>query len=222
LTSQLLYRKGGAGFELEGDRFFFYGQKLEDTFMSRFFAFSEFKGGELSFYAGGKLHDFNGIVEIRHTRVKEYNILNNMLAFVNTIPALVTFTVPHYTTKGLSVKRAYAGFSSKEGVMTFQGFHVDSEELDINGDGSIDFNNKTVDLEASLKTEAGRNISKVPLLGYILVGKDDRVITTLKIKGDLYDPKIENTLAKDIAVAPFNILKRAVTFPVHYLEEFDK
>jgi hypothetical protein len=222
LTSQLYYRKGGAGFELDGDRFFFYGQKLDDTFMSRFFAFSEFRGGELSFYAGGKLHDFNGIVKVKNTRVKEYKILNNMLAFVNTIPALVTFSVPHYTTRGLSVKNAYAGFSSKDRVMTFQGFRVDSEELDITGDGVVDFNNNTIDMEASLKTEAGANIAKVPLLGYILVGKDDRAVTTLTIKGDLYDPKIENTLAKDIAVAPFNILKRAVTFPVHYLEKIEK
>jgi hypothetical protein len=222
LTLQLFYRKGGAGFELDGDRFFFYGQKLNDTFMSRFFAFSEFKGGELSFYAGGKLHDFNGIVKVKNTRVKEYKILNNMLAFVNTIPALVTFSVPHYTTRGLSVKNAYAGFSSKDGVMTFQGFRVDSEELDITGDGVVNFNTDTIDMEASLKTEAGANIAKVPLLGYILVGKDDRAVTTLTIKGDLYDPKIENTLAKDIAVAPFNILKRAVTFPVHYLEKIEK
>ena len=37
--------------------------------------------------------------------------------------------------------------------------------------------------------------------------------------GSLEDPVIKSTLAKDIGVGTFNILKRALTFPVHYVDK---
>jgi hypothetical protein len=146
--------------------------------------------------------------------------MNNIFAFLNTIPALVTFSVPHYNTKGLTVDEAYGGFSIKDNVMTIKGFHVMAPELAFNGKGVVDLSNRTLNVETSLVTEAGSNLSKIPLLGYILVGEEDnKATTTINISGPLSDPTVSNTLAKDIVIAPFNIVKRALTFPVHYIDK---
>ena len=76
-------------------------------------------------------------------------------------------------------------------------------------------------MEISVKTQAGENIRKIPLVGYILVGDDESVLTTVEISGPIDDPKITNTIAKDIIIAPFNLIKRTLNFPVHYLEKLE-
>jgi hypothetical protein len=224
LNAQLLHgKKGGISLEYSKKKIFIYGDSLNDIFMNGLAEFSDFKGGELSFYVVGSADDLEGIIQVKNTIVKDYKVVNNIFAFVNTIPALVTFSVPHYTTKGLKVKEAYGGFALKDNLMTIKGFHVNADELVFNGKGSVDLNTKTVDVETSLVTDATTNLAKIPLLGYILLGKEDnKVTTTITLTGPIEDPKVENTLAKDIAIAPFNILKRALTFPVHYLDKAQK
>jgi len=221
LNAQLLHGdKGGIALEYTDKNFFIYGDRLNDIFMNGLAEFSDFKGGELSFYLLGTPEEFEGVVQVKNTIVKDYKIMNNVFAFLNTIPALVTFSIPHYNIKGLTVNEAYGGFSVKDDVMTIKGFHVTAPELAFNGKGTVDLSHKTLDVETSLVTEAGSNLSKIPLLGYILVGEEDnKATTTINISGPLNDPTVSNTLAKDIVIAPFNIVKRALTFPVHYIDK---
>ncbi len=225
LHAQLLQGKnGGAFLEYYDDQFFIYGDNLNDKFMDGLAEFSDFKGGKLGFYLIGKKEKLEGVVQITDTIVKDYKTLNNMFALLNTIPALATFSVPHYTSKGLHVYDGYASFTIENNIMDINGFHVNAQELAFNGKGSVDLANMTHNVEVSLVTEAGTNLSKIPLIGYILVGKEDNntVTTTITTSGPLSDPVVKNTLAKDIVVAPFNILKRALTFPVYYVEEAKK
>nr|MDA3946978.1 AsmA-like C-terminal domain-containing protein [Helicobacteraceae bacterium] len=214
---------GGAFLEYYDKKFFIYGDNLNDKFMDGLAKFSDFKGGKFSFFLTGIDNKIDGVVQIKDTIVKDYKILNNVFALLNTIPALVTFSVPHYTSKGLKVHEGYASFTVEDNVININGFHVKAEEIAFNGTGSVNLTNMTHDVEMSLVTEAGTNLSKIPLLGYILVGKEeDTVTTTITMSGKLEDPVIKNTLAKDIVIAPFNIVKRALTFPVHYVEEAQK
>jgi len=225
LKAQLLHGKnGGAALEYnEKKELFIYGDRLNDKFMTALAEFSEFKGGELSFYLTGKTDNIDGVVKVKDTIIKDYKAINNALAFINTIPALVTFSVPHYNTKGLKVTEGYAALNYTPGHLLIKGFHINSPELKFNGTGSVDLETKTIDVETSLVTDATKNLSKIPLLGYILVGKEDETITTtLTMKGPMDNPVIKNTLAKDIGIGSFNILKRALTFPVHYVETAQK
>ncbi len=221
INAQLLHGKNGGVFlEYADHNFFIYGDNLNDKFMDGLAEFSDFKGGRLGFYLIGKEDKIEGVVQVTDTIVKDYKTLNNVFALLNTIPALVTFSVPHYTSKGLKLHEGYASFEIKDNIMDIKGFHANAEEIAFNGKGTVDLTNLTQDVEMSLVTEAGTNLSKIPLLGYILVGKtDDTVTTTITMSGPLADPVVKNTLAKDIVIAPFNILKRALTFPVHYVEK---
>jgi len=224
LNAQLLHGKnGGAFLEYYDKKFFIYGDNFNDKFMDGLAEFSDFKGGKFSFYLTGKDEKIDGIVQIKNSIIKDYRSLNNIFALLNTIPALVTFSAPHYTSKGLKVHEGYASFSIKDKVMDIKGFHVNADELAFNGKGSVDIAKMTQDVEISLVTEATKNLSKIPLLGYILVGKEENTATTtLTMTGPLEDPVIKNTLAKDIGVGTFNILKRALTFPVHYVDKAQK
>ena len=221
IYAQLYKGKGGAMLEVKKGGFYLYGNDLDDDFMEHFFKFSKFKGGKLDFYVIGDRHDFNGLVRIDNTTIYDYVLLNNLFAFINTVPALVTFSLPSYASKGIKVNSAYADLKYHEGNLTVSGIKVDSKEMDFAGQGAIDYNTDTMKMKLSVKTQAGENIRKIPVVGYILVGDDRSVLTTVNVSGPIDNPKITNTIAKDIIIAPFNIIKRTLNFPLHYLEQID-
>ena len=218
IHSQLFKGRGGAMLDVKGENFYLYGKDLDDDFMEHFFKFSKFKGGNLDFYVIGDKNDFKGLVKIDGTTVYDYVLLNNLFAFINTVPALVTFSLPSYETEGIRIASAYAELQYHEGNLTVSGIKVDSKEMDFTGHGLIDYTADHIKMELTVKTSAGENIRKIPLVGYILVG-DKSVFTTVNITGPVEDPRISSTIAKDIIVTPFNVLKRAFNFPVHYLEQ---
>ena len=217
LTAQLLYKNGNAGFKLQNNSFHLYGKNFNDEFMEKLFVLSQFKGGSLDFSMQGSLDDYEGVFFIYDTTMVDYVILNNILAFINTVPSLVTFSLPGYNKNGLHVKNAYLKFHAKKGVFTISDIYLESKEIKILGKGNANINNNTIDVVLNLKTDLGSNLSKVPLVGYIIFdGKS--LSTTLKIDGKLNDPTVQTTVAKDIIVAPVNIIKRTLTLPYKILQ----
>lgn len=218
LTAQLVHKNGNAGFKLENNKFHLYGKNFNDKFMEKLFVLSKFSGGSLDFSMDGTLDDYKGVFYIYDTTMIDYKLLNNVLAFINTVPSLVTFSLPGYSKTGLHVKNAYAKFHAKKGVFDISDIYLESKELNILGKGNADINKNSIDLILNLKTDLGSNLSKVPLVGYIIFdGKS--ISTTLKITGKLNDPTVNTMLAKDIVVAPLNIIKRTLTLPFKFLKK---
>lgn len=212
ITAQLVHGKGNAGFKLQDDTFHLYGKNFNDKFMEKLFVLSKFSGGNLDFSIDGTLDEYKGVFYMYDTTMIDYKILNNVLAFVNTVPSLVTFSLPGYNKKGLHVNNAYVKFSAKKGVFDISDIYLESKEMTIVGKGSADVKNNTIDLVLNLKTDLASNLSKVPLVGYVIFdGKN--ISTTLKVSGKLDDPTVNTMVAKDIIVAPVNIIKRTLTLP---------
>jgi hypothetical protein len=181
--------------------------------MENLFAFSNFEGGNLSFTAQGKTDSFEGVVRIENTTLKEYIVLNNILSFVNTIPSLVTFSLPNYNTKGLFVKETYSHFTYQKQQFGLDNYTLNSPELKIGGTANVNMINDSITGTLTLKTDLGSLLSKIPAVGYILFGEDGSISTTVNLKGKLSDPIVETAVAKEVVSAPFNILKRTVTYP---------
>jgi hypothetical protein len=216
VTAQLQYRQGYSGFRLKERDFYLYGKNFNDTFMDNLFLQSKFKGGALNFNIAGKIEHYKGIIEIKDTTILDYKVLTNILAFINTVPDLVTFSIPKYSTQGMKVHKGYASFEYKNEVFDFDNIYLDSDQIDIYGVGKASYIRNFIDLSLQLKTAIAKDISKIPLVGYVIFdGKS--LSTTLKVKGKLQDPKVSTMLAKDIAVAPLNIIKRTLLLPAHLL-----
>lgn len=213
-TAQLKHKKGYAGFKLKNHNFYLYGNNFNDEFMDKLFALSDFKGGNLSFSMAGAINDYNGLIHIKDTTIIEYKTLNNILAFVNTIPSLITFSLPGYSNNGLEVKSTYINFHSKDDIFNISDIALDSKEMDIVGKGSASFVNNSIDIDLTLKTDLGSSVSKIPIVGYILLGEDS-ISTSMKISGKLNDPDVKSLIVQDIAVAPLNIIKRTLLLPFH-------
>ena len=217
-TAQLAHKEGKAGFKFDNNLFHLYGEGFNDDFMDNLFALSKFQGGKLSFSMNGTTSEYDGIFYIHNTVILDYKILNNILAFINTVPSLVTFSLPGYNKNGLAVRSAYADFHSKDNTIKFKNIYLDSKEMDIAGRGNLSFKRNEIDLILNLKSDLGSRVNKIPVVGYILLG-DDTISTSLSITGKLDNPNIKSLIAKDIIVAPVNIIKRALYAPFNLFKK---
>ncbi|MEA2098560.1 MAG: AsmA-like C-terminal domain-containing protein [Campylobacterota bacterium] len=218
-TANLKYKKGSAGFILDKNIFHLYGENFNDSFIENLFSDSRFNGGKLDFSVNGDLNSYNGVFHIQDTVVIKYKILNNVLAFVNTIPSLVTFSLPGYNKEGLAVNNAYINFNTKDGnEFNIEDVSLDSKEVKIVGRGIANFEKNIIDMKLNLKTDLGSAISKIPVVGYIFLG-NDTISSSLKISGKLNNPKVKTRLANDIVVAPLNIIKRTLLLPAYLIKK---
>jgi hypothetical protein len=213
---------GSAMLKIRQGLFSIDGSGFNDNFMDHLFALSDFSGGNFSFQAKGESESFEGIMRVENTILKDYKVLNNVLAFVNTVPSLTTFSLPNYNTKGLPVKEGYAHFSYNKGIVNVDNFTLNSPEIKILGEGNADLKKQTLKGALTLKTDLGSALGKVPLVGYILFGDDGSISTTVTLSGKLDNPKVETAIAQEIVTAPFNILKRTLVYPFLWMIPDDK
>ncbi|HEX5330848.1 AsmA-like C-terminal domain-containing protein [Sulfuricurvum sp.] len=220
--ASLQHMGGTANLKIRNDLFSIEGEGFNDKFMDHLFALSDFSGGNFSFQAKGKTDSFSGLMRVENTILKDYKVLNNVLAFINTVPSLATFSLPNYNAKGLPLDEGYAHFSYKNGMVSVDNFTLNSPEMKIMGNGRADLNTNQLDGTLNLKTDLGSSLGKVPMVGYILLGDDGSLSTTLTLSGKLDDPKIDTAIAKEIVTAPFNILKRTVVYPFLWMMDDKK
>ncbi|OYZ34087.1 MAG: hypothetical protein B7X89_00175 [Sulfuricurvum sp. 17-40-25] len=222
LKARLAYAHGSADLMMKDGVYYVEGSRFNDTFMENLFALSDFDGGEMSFKLSGKADDFEGIMRIENTTLKEYKLLNNVLSFINTIPALATFSLPNYNSKGLPLKEAYSHYTFKNHQFIVDNFTLNSPELKMVGEGKVNYKEDSIKGTLTLKSDLGSQIGRIPMVGYILFGDDRSISTTLNIKGKLSDPVVETGVLKEIITAPFNILKRTITYPFLWMMDDDK
>lgn len=222
LDAQMSHAKGSAKLRMKEGIYYVKGDHFNDTFMENLFAFSDFKGGNMSFELTGKVDDFQGIMRIENATLKEYKLLNNVLSFINTVPSLTTFSLPNYNTTGLPLKEAYSHYTFRHHQLTIDNFTLNSPELKMLGEGKMNFKEDSIAGTLTLKSDLGSKLGRVPMVGYILFGNDGSLSTTVNIKGKLSDPTVETAIAKEIITAPFNILKRTIIYPFLWMMEDEK
>lgn len=222
LEARMIHGSGWADLQMRNGLYHVKGSHFNDIFMEHLFAFSDFQGGEMSFELGGQVDDFEGIMRIENTVLKEYKLLNNVLSFINTVPSLATFSLPNYNTNGLPIKEVYSYYTFRNHKFHIKNFTLNSPELKINGEGNVNFKEDSIQGTLTLKSDLGSQLGRIPMVGYILFGDHGSVSTTVNLKGKLSDPVVETAIAKEIITIPFNILKRTVTYPFLWMMDDEK
>ena len=220
--AQFHYGKGTATLEYADDTLYFAGEELDVAVLSDLLTLADFEGGTVEFNLNGPLDNLHVVFRIKNTVIKDYKSLNNMLAFINTLPGLLTFNPPNYSSEGLPVREALAELKYRDGVIELLSLWIDSDELDLKGTGTIDLKNETTDMTFNMVSGAKKSIQRIPLLGFILSGDNKNPTLTLKVKGDMYDPEISNTAAMDIVTYPWQLIKRTILLPDHIAKQITK
>jgi hypothetical protein len=99
---------------------------------------------------------------------------------------------------------------------------VESNALDMTGTGKISLVKNSVKMNIDLISKTKKYVSKIPLLGYILVGDTKQPTVTLKVEGKLDDPDVSTSAYVEIVKTPLDILYRTFSLPSHILEQLEK
>jgi hypothetical protein len=222
INGDLKYGNGIARLNFADNTLSVIGQGLDHRFISALQSRADFTKGTMEFKISGNLNDLSGVFRIEDSVLVNYKTLNNILAFVNTVPSLLTFKVPDYSQKGLPAQEITGALEYRDGLMTIKSANIDSNELDVSGEGIVNLNDNNIDMTFNLITGAHKNVSRIPLIGFVISGAEKRPSVTLTVKGHLDKPDIEHTAFKEVATYPFQVLKRTVTLPGHLVENFQQ
>ena len=160
-----------------------------------------------NFYTG-KIYINNGIVS-------HLAALNNIIAFINTIPSLLSFSSPGFSSKGFKIKNGFINYLLYKNVLYIKQANIEGNNLSFFVKGYINLNKQYIFLKITANMKM--KIKKIPIIGkglsYLLFGKDGSIDIHLLVKGDLNNPKVEKDIGKEILMTPFKLIKRAVTLP---------
>lgn len=213
-TAKLKHGQGTISSTIDGNIFSIEAVDLNDIFMGSLIHNSIFSKGKMSVAAHGAFNDFSTILKIENTTLKSMKSLNNIMALLNTVPALVTFSVPEYSRKGLDIDSAIVGMTIVDRKATVKSMQVESPQLSMTGLGWLDFPQRTLELDLSLTTKARSNIKKIPIVGYIVTSNKEDESTSLQVSGKIGDPEVKTSLVKDVATMPFDILYSILNIPI--------
>lgn len=199
------------------------GENLSAKFANQFLPFVDLKGGVFNVSLRGTFDDYEGYMEFKNVVIddNEYVLLNNIMAFLDTIPALATFSSPGFNRHGYQVKEGLVLLKYHDQVLNILDFRANGTSIDSRSHGVIDLKNKTINMDMTLHTlkSFSNIIDKIPWAGYALLGENGTLNTTLKIRGNLEHPDITTNLSEEAVMAPINIIKRAIAWPFRLLQQ---
>ncbi len=200
-----------------------FAKNVSDFFINSLNKKQIFLGGRFSFSLKQKNKDeYYGKLEFKNTTMKELEVFNNLMAFINTIPSLLFLQNPNFSQNGYKIKKGFVNFIVMEDIVTVTDMKIEGYSADISGSGYVNMRDKSMDMDLQISTlqNIDKIIKHIPLLGYIVLGKDKRNSLTVKIRGSLDNPKVETYIIKDIFQMPFNIIKRTLNAPFEiFLDE---
>ncbi len=150
--------------------------------------------------------------------MSNFKAYNNLLAFINTIPALATLNSPGFSSKGFVIKQGKIDFTLNGDQLTMDSIVIEGKTALISGKGEIDLKSKDVKVDIAIQAakSAGKIVGKLPVIGYILTGEDQSIMTVgVNITGTLDDPIVKSSPIKDALLLPFELIRRTLTAPAH-------
>ncbi|AFI05296.1 DUF3971 domain-containing protein [Helicobacter cetorum] len=171
------------------------------------------EGGLYTLVGAFKDQVFNGELKLQNTSLKNFALMQNMVNLINTIPSLIVFRNPHLGANGYQIKKGSVVFGMTKQYLGLEQINLIGKTLDIAGNGIIELDTNKIDLNLEVSTiKALSNVlNKIPIVGYLILGKEGKITTNVNVKGTLDKPKTQVTLAADIIQAPFKILRRIFT-----------
>lgn len=216
--SHFIARKNDAKFiyKLDNNAIKLDANNVDSDFINAILGANSFIGGKFDMILMGKgLDDFDAEISAKNTYLADFSAYHQLLTFINSIPALLIFKTPDFNNKGFTIKEGKIYLSKKANKFDLQAMNLKGTSADIFGSGSINLNTNKVNitLELGLLKDATKIISNIPLFNYILLGKDGRISTVIKVSGDVQEPKFQTQILKDTINSPFNLIKNALELP---------
>ncbi|NWF93374.1 MAG: AsmA-like C-terminal domain-containing protein [Syntrophaceae bacterium] len=155
-------------------------------------------------------------VEIEKGVIEKFNLLAKIFSILN-VSQLFRGRLPDLKTRGLPFRQIVANIDVRDGIASTEDFLVDSDAMRITIFGRADLGKNLIDAKIGVHplVTIDTVLSKIPIAGYILTGKDKAFISYYyEVKGDLDDPKIEAIPIKGLGENFLGIVKRLLLTPL--------
>ncbi len=162
-----------------------------------------------------------GHLVIRKGAMRELKGFARIFSLLN-VSQLFKFRLPDMDKEGLPFSRLETSARMTKGILTINDFHITSPAINISAVGQIDTLQNTIDSTVGIKPLRTVDIilSRVPLFGWVLTGKEKALITALfTLKGPVDNPKVEAAPASSVAKTALGIIGRALSLPYRILRK---
>lgn len=209
-------------FSKKGKVFSVKALRVKDKMLHPLIGFKGLKKGRYTLKKWGNPNKvMKGQIIIEGGMMSDFKAYNNTLAFMNAIPALATLSNPGFSKKGFKITEGVAEYRMIKDKIHFDSIYIKGTSATIVGKGVIDMKKKTIDMDLAIQTarELGKFVGSLPLLGYILMGKDKSMTVGLKITGNLDKPIVKTSVAQEILSLPIELIKRTLQSPLHIMNK---
>jgi hypothetical protein len=191
-----------------------YGFNLREKELKELANISFIKNAKINFFAleTNQSSALQGFIHINRGYIKELKAFNNIIAFINLIPSLVTFNGPGFSLKGFKIKDGHIDYIYNNGILYIKKGYLKGDNLKFKFQGYIDLVKKTMKMNVDAIIVV-KLIKDIPIVNYIILGKDKGITIKLLVYGKLENPKVQKNLAKGVIEAPFGIIKRTLITP---------
>jgi hypothetical protein len=212
--------RGEIQFQMLDKKFVAKGTNLDRKFIYDITNFDGISGGKYNFYVEGSSENISGILQFSSLKVKDMELVNNILAFINTVPALLTLSRPGFNQDGLQISAGYGVFEKKGDLIVLKEIKIYGETVNIDVSGKIDLNKEHLDLKIDISAikYLDKFLGKIPIINYMVLGEKGTISTGISVKGNWNDPKIAPQLHKELISTPVVIGKRVLKLPEKILE----
>lgn len=213
IKADLTHKNGVANLDFYDDIIKFQANNFSGNFINLIADKTIVEGGLFSGKGIYKNKVLRGEIEIQNTIFKNFATLQNVVALIDTIPSLIVFKKPGLGADGYEVTQGRITFDVNNEYLGLKKIDLIGSSIDVLGSGVVKLEDKSIDIALNISTIKGLSevLSKIPIVGYLLLGKEGKISTGVVIKGTLDDPKSEVTIAEDLISAPFKIIQRIFT-----------
>jgi len=227
--TQVVFRDTNGKLEL-------YAVDISADFLNKISNRSIFLGGKVHFFATGNINDLHGKVVLKNSSIANLSILNNILLFIQTSPAIINPFLAIPSVVGLATNPGFNlltykisdgdlefNYSKDKGLINIVKLNTVGNGIDFEGKGDIDLTNSNINFNMNLIffKDYANIVGAIPVLNYIILGDENRVETKININGSLDNPTIATSLTTDTFNIPSNIAKRVINSPVRFFDNIN-
>ncbi len=208
--------------EKNGNSLVVQADKIKDKMLQALIHFNGLHGGRYSLELLGSVKgELKGVIDIKGGAIESFKAYNDLIALFNTIPALMTLSDPGFSKKGYVVRTGKIEFRILQDKVVFDKIYIDGKSSTIAGKGTVALESGALNIDLAIRTarEVGKVLGNLPLVGYILFGKDKSITTGVKIVGTLDKPNAKTHPVQEALLYPLEILKRTITSPAHIINQ---
>ena len=154
-------------------------------------------------------------LKVEHGSIRKFSTLSKVFSILN-VSQLLKFQLPDMVSGGMPFNRITGDFAIRDGFASTQNLLLDSNAINLSTVGKFDLVRNELDLAIGVQPlqTVDKVVSRIPIVGWILTGKDHSLITTyFEAKGPIEDPRVTAVPVKSLTKGVLNIFKRVFELP---------